>query len=140
MSFEPIVSLPQILVVQVDTNESSTANDKFSKWNFPHLLYPSGTNAAAKDAGVIYELIARTFHNGVHYIRRFSVVTSTPTRQKAVFTYDGMNNEGFNIREKGGLKALLGGTVVEKLPGDYHTSAVFYVLQGGRQAQDWVWE
>ncbi|KAK1228193.1 hypothetical protein PQX77_008770 [Marasmius sp. AFHP31] len=140
MSFEPIVSLPHILVVRVDTNESSSANDKFSQWNFPHIVYPYGTNAAAKDAGVVYELVARTFHNGVHYIGQFSVVTSTPTRQKAVFTYDGMRNKGFSIKEKGGSKALLGGTVVEKLPEHYHTSAVLYLLQGGRHAQDWVWE
>ncbi|KAJ8074586.1 hypothetical protein PM082_015489 [Marasmius tenuissimus] len=138
--FEPVVSLPQILITRVDTNDATPLNSECTKWNFPHLVYPYGTNASARKAGVVYKLVARTFYNGGHYIARFTAVTSTATRRRAVFSYDGMRNNGFSTREaKGGVAKLLGGSAVENLPPGYYTSAVFYVLQGGRSAQDWVW-
>ncbi|KAK1223252.1 hypothetical protein PQX77_013879 [Marasmius sp. AFHP31] len=136
MGFQCVLGVLETL----NTNDTTTIDSEGATWNFPHLVYPYGTNSSAKKAGVVYELVARSFYNGNHYIGRFATVTNTPTHRRAIFTYDGMCNDGFSIRElKGGPTKLLGGPNVENLLPGYYTSAVFYVLQGGESAQDWVW-
>ncbi|KAL0562405.1 hypothetical protein V5O48_019682, partial [Marasmius crinis-equi] len=42
--------------------------------------------------------------------------------------------------EKGGVGKLLGGVAPDNLPASYHTSSAYYVLRGGKSAQDWIWE
>ncbi|KAJ8089597.1 hypothetical protein PM082_014853 [Marasmius tenuissimus] len=58
----------------------------------------------------------------------------------AIFTYDGMKNDGFSLREgKGGVGQLLAGANPQKIPNGYVTASVFYTLKGGSAAQNWVW-
>ena len=102
-------------------------------WDFPRHLYPLAKARADKN-GVVYDLVARIFHNekSEHFITRCAVPTAHS--HPAIFTYDGMQFSGYSQLEKGSIDNLLAGQN-PPVPSGYKTYAVLYKLRGGIEAQ-----
>jgi hypothetical protein len=126
------LSIPVLLVIEtgVHIEADGTTKEVISEWDFPLTLLPD-TKAAAREDGVIYDIVGRAFTNGNHFIARYA----SPTTSR-VFDYNSMQHGGFCQRiKKAKIPTHISGSNVPRPPA-YHTNSVVYHLRGGAKAQD----
>lgn len=105
-------------------------------WDFPAKLHPLGKQG--EDYGLVYDIVGRGLHNPTvsHYITQYRPTADSPS----IYTYDGMKNGGYSIRQKNSkLKTHLCGPIIE-VPSGYRTDTVVYCLRGGHKAQQKFYE
>lgn len=108
--------------------QGADGEDTNGEWNFPAKLFPLDP-ASAKD-GVVYDIVARVFTNGNHFISRYRQPDTSN-----IFNYDSMQHGGFCQRINGAkLSQHLAGKDVP-MPSGYRTQSVIYRLRGGLRAQ-----
>lgn len=101
-------------------------------WDFPSRLLPRGKRAAG-DHGLVYDMVGRGLYNPdtSHFIARYAAKENS-----AIFTYDGMRNNGHSVREKKAtLESHLCGSSIE-VPKGFRTHVAVYHLRGGLKAQE----
>ena len=123
------LSIPIILIIEVGVliHENNATQEDISQWEYPQTLLPD-TNSAAKEDGLIYDIVGRAFTNGGHFIARY-------TSNSRIFNYNGMQHDGFSQRDKKAkVSTHICGSDVPR-PSGYHTNSVVYHLRGGAVAQ-----
>jgi hypothetical protein len=123
--------IPVLLVIEmgVHIKTDGTTKEAISEWDFPLTLLLD-TKAAAREDGVIYDIVGYAFTNGKHFIARYASPTSR------VFDYNGMQHGGFCQRiTKAKIPTHISGSNVPRPPA-YYTNSVVYHLRGGTKAQD----
>ncbi|TFK32445.1 hypothetical protein BDQ12DRAFT_773402 [Crucibulum laeve] len=122
-----VTSLPILYSVEI----ASEAKPSLI-WDFPATLVLD-TKTAAKNSGLIYDLVGYALTNlgRDHWTARFA-----SNNKMKIFTYDGMENNGFSIQEPNATfnTHMLG--VDMSLPTGFSIYQVFYILRGGVKAQD----
>ena len=120
------LSLPVMLILDLRLDES---NGEAPIWDFPQKLFPL-TSQAAQEHGLVYDLVGHGLFNpeAAHFMARY-------TKDKAIYTYDGMKHNGYSVQDKGATLGthLYGGDI--KIPSGYRTHVVIYHLCGGPNAQ-----
>jgi hypothetical protein len=141
---EIFFNLPSVLIIEtgnlkeeVEKLHNQTFRVDKDGWNFPLQLLPATKSAATPSGGsLVYDLTARVFYNGSHFICRIAVpCVGKGKNSVAVYEYDGMVDGGYSHWIEGDTAKQLGGSNPPIRRG-YWTAAVIYRLRGGARAQE----
>jgi hypothetical protein len=101
-------------------------------WDFPATIFPS-TKSSGKNSGLVYDLIGYGLTNlhGDHFTARYA-----SHDKKTIYTYDGMKNDGFSIKESNATfnSHMVGNNI--NIPSGFVVYEAFYILRGGLKAQE----
>lgn len=116
-----LIAIPLLFTLEVDSHLD---------WDIPAVLVPDSADLVTQD-GVIYDLVSLALisNDGTHFIARFY-------QDGRVYTYDGMKNQGYALRE---VQATFETHMTRKnivLPQGFRVYELYYVLRGGTHAQD----
>lgn len=127
-----VISVPVVLVFEVQKNTTADDGAQGGTWDFPDKLYPLGR--AAEDKGLVYKLVGRGLVKrselgASHFISRHSL-------KGHLYSYDDLMG-GQVLRETGQKRKgfLRGKDYESNLPDGFKTWAVIYHLKGGLEAQ-----
>ncbi|KAF4621743.1 hypothetical protein D9613_012157 [Agrocybe pediades] len=123
-------SIPVVLIFDLDGSEEEHENE----WTFPKTIKPMDSKAE-KSNGVAYDLVGKILFDSstTHFTTRFV------SGKKAVYIYNDMENGGCAVLDPKltvakDLVGVAGGAVGQT---GVQTTAVFYYLRGGINAQDY---
>jgi hypothetical protein len=133
-----VASLPLLYSIEVG-NERIACQDltkDLQIWDFPPVLIPEAEHFG-ESHGLIYDPVGLALNNleGNHFIARYASID-----QRTVYTYDDMEHKGYPVEELGArfLTHISGKNI--NLPEGFVVYQVFYLLRGGRKAQDKFFE
>ena len=130
-----VTSLPTMLLAVEVANERVSRQDfevPLYIWDFPATIFPS-TKSSGKNSGLVYDLIGYGLTNvhGDHFTARYA-----SHDKKTIYTYDGMKNDGFSIKESNAtFNSHMVGTNIN-IPSGFVVYEAFYILRGGLKAQE----
>ncbi|THU98072.1 hypothetical protein K435DRAFT_857000 [Dendrothele bispora CBS 962.96] len=127
LEFEFWTSLPIIMVLELLQESAGSP----PSWDFPKTIHPLAVKYG-ESHGIVYEMTARVFSNGTHFICHTLIPTTV--QSPVVFTYDSMQHSGYSQYNASGAAKLMYGPN-PSCPLGYWTNAVIYVLKGGHMAQ-----
>jgi hypothetical protein len=133
-----VASLPLLYSIEVG-NERIACQDltkDLQIWDFPPVLIPEAEHFG-ESHGLIYDLVGLALNNleGNHFIARYASID-----QRTVYTYDDMEHKGYPVEELGArFSTHISGKNID-LPEGFVVYQVFYLLRGGRKAQDKFFE
>ena len=130
-----VTSLPTMLLAVEVANERVSRQDfevPLYIWDFPATIFPS-TKSSGKNSGLVYDLIGYGLTNlhGDHFTARYA-----SHDKKTIYTYDGMKNDSFSIKESNAtFNSHMVGTNIN-IPSGFVVYEAFYILRGGLKAQE----